>query len=415
VSRARVAYLVSKFPKLSETFVLFELLEIERQGVPVELYALQRERTPHVHAEAVPVVERAHFLPLLSAAILRDHLYFLRRHPGRYLRALRDLLRGNLRSPRYLAGAVAFFPKVVSFARRMLEDETTHLHAHFASHPAAAAFVIHRLTDIPYSFTAHGSDLHRDRTMLREKVREASAVVTISQFNRRIIVDECGPEADSKTRVVHCGIDPETFAPCCCAEAASRSLAGHAPLRIVCTGTLHEVKGQTHLLEACAKLRERGRDPRCEFIGGGPDLEDLRAQAEALGIDDLVHFHGSLPRHEVVNTLHHADVLVAPSVPSRDGRREGIPVALMEGMATGCAVVASRLSGIPELVEDERDGLLVEPGNASELADALERLDRSPALREQLGRAARDKVLSEFNLVKSAATLRQLFEPEATP
>jgi len=406
----RVAYLASRFPKLTETFILFEVLEVERQGVHVELYALQRERSDFVHPEAAAMLDRVHFQPFFGLGTLRAHLFFLRRAPARYFAALFALLRGNLGSARYLAGAIVFFPKIVAFAREMLEARVSHVHAHFASHPAAAAFVIHRLTGIPYSFTAHGSDLHRDRTMLAEKLREASAVVTVSEFNRRVILDECGEDLADRVHVIHCGVSPEVFRPAERSEARERD---PGPLRIVCTGTLHEVKGQTYLLEACGLLDRRGVKFDCELIGTGPDREALEAQVDRLGLSGSVRFLGAQTQLEVARRLQWADVVVAPSVPTSDGRREGIPVALMEAMSSGCAVIASRLTGIPELVEGGVAGLLTEPGSAGEIADALERLAHSPELRARMGTAARAKVMSDFALAKNAAALRTLFQHEA--
>jgi glycosyltransferase involved in cell wall biosynthesis len=178
---------------------------------------------------------------------------------------------------------------------------------------------------------------------------------------------------------------------------------------VVCTGTLHEVKGQTFLLEACRILAERGVGFVCSFVGDGPDRRALEEQARQAGIQDRVRFLGRLTRAQITRLLAGADALAAPSVPSRDGRREGIPVAIMEGMASGLPVVASRLSGIPELVEDGKQGLLVEPGDARALAEALLRLERSPRLRHQLGREGRVRVQNEFDLHGCALALARRF------
>ena len=399
----RVAYMMSRFPKLTETFILYEMLAVQAQGVTVELYPLQREQTSVMHPEAAPLVARAHYQPLLSWAILRAQWHYLRRKPRAYLGALRDLLRANWGSARYFLGALAFFPKAVRFAQLMEASGIDHLHAHFASHPAAMAFAIHRLTGIPYSFTAHGSDLHRDRHMLCQKVAEAAFVVTIARFNQEIFVAECGESARAKVQVIHCGVDTEVFQP------RQRSSDHPGPLQILCIGTLHEVKGQTYLIEACRLLRERGVDFVCRLVGDGPDEAALRAQVMGAGLADAVHFEGRKTRQEVIALLEAADVVVAPSVPSRDNRREGIPVVLMEAMGAGVPVIASDLSGIPELVEHEVNGLLVPPGDAAAIAAALERLANDSALRARLGQGGREKVLREFDLATNAARLAEQF------
>ncbi len=253
----KVGYLMSRFPKLTETFVLYEILAVERAGLHVEILPLQRERTKVMHHEAERLVARARFTPLLfSWALLMAHAHFLWRRPGVYFATLRTLIAANWGSRRYLVGAMAFFPKAVLMARLASQEGLTHLHAHFASHPAAVAYVIHRLTGIPFSFTAHGSDLHRDRHMLREKVAAAKTVVAISTYNRDVILDECGQAHREKVVVIHCGVDTERFRPRQTLTSFERE---EGPFSILCTGTLHAVKGQRTLIESCRRLRKSGR------------------------------------------------------------------------------------------------------------------------------------------------------------
>jgi colanic acid/amylovoran biosynthesis glycosyltransferase len=406
--KLKVAYLMSRFPKLTETFILYEMIAVEEEGVSVSLYPLHRENAPVIHAEARPFVERAHFAPLVSGAILGSQLRWLRRKPGAYVRALGDLVRATWNCPNFLIGGLAVFPMVTHFAERIAAEGVDHVHAHFASHPAAAAFVIHRLTGIPYSFTAHGSDLHRRRAMLREKVREAAFVVAISDYNRRIILDECGAEYADRVVVIHCGVDPDVF------QAGASAPGSGGPFRILCTGTLHEVKGQAYLIDACRRLREQGVDLLCQFVGEGPDRLDLEARIASAGLGEQVRLLGRRTRDEVAALLAEADVLVAPSVPTADGRREGIPVVLMEAMAAGVPVVASDLSGIPELVQHEQSGLLAPPRDSEALASALERLHADPDLRRRLAAAGRERVLAGFHLKRNAARLvEQLCAPPA--
>jgi glycosyltransferase involved in cell wall biosynthesis len=406
--RLKVAYVVSRFPKLTETFVLCEVLAMGREGIEVEIYPLFPQRNRVMHAEAASVIERAHFEPLLSWRIACAHAHFLRRRPRAYLGALWCLLRSTFGSPRYFAGALAIFPKVVYFARGMEEAGVDHVHAHFASHPAAAAFLIRRLVGIPFSFTAHGSDLHRDRHMLREKVAEAAFVVCVSRYNREILLAECGFEFAPKSVVIHCGVDLDLFHPPANDEEAKAS----GPLRLLSTGTLHEVKGQTHLIEACRLLKERGVDFRCELIGDGPDRDRLARQAEASGLGSRVRFLGECTREAVARRLREVEVFVAASVPTSDGRREGIPVALMEAAASGKPVVASALSGIPEALEHGVEGYLVPPGDPAALAEAIGRLAADPALRRRIGDAARERMAREFSLYANAGLLARRFRSE---
>lgn len=408
----KVAYIMSRFPKITETFILYEMVAIEQQGIQVEVYPFLREQTPVIHPEAETYVERAHFEPFLSLSLVQAHMHYLRHKPRAYLTTLWTLLRANWGSLRFFTRALALFPPAVHFARTMSDNGINHIHAHFASHPAAAAFVIHQLTGISYSFTAHGSDLHRDRHMLCEKVAAAEFVVPISEFNKNMILEDCGQHWSNKVHVIHCGVDTEVFRPRAEPTPYER---GDGPFTILCIGTLHEVKGQTYLIEAGRLLHERGVNFICHFAGDGPDMEMLMQQAAESGLTDAVHFHGRLAREDITELLARADVVVTPSVPTKSGRREGIPVVLMEAMGSSVPVVASGISGIPELVEDGKSGFLVAPRDVKSLTEAIERLYQDPELRQRFGQAGRQKVITEFDLYKNAATLAHFFGLEGQP
>jgi colanic acid/amylovoran biosynthesis glycosyltransferase len=425
-----VAYIMSRFPKLTETFVLDELVAVDRQGVRIELFPLLRERAEIVHPEALPWMERAHYLPFLSPAILRSNMRFLVRHPRRYLGTLAAMIRGTAGSLNFLVGGIGIFPKVVHAASQMSALGVRHVHCHFATHPALAGFLIHRLTGIPYSFTAHGSDLHVERRMLCQKIAESAFAVTISRSNAAVITADCG-EPIPKLQVIRCGVDLRRFRPADerdhAAEApGATGLRAHSttesevdphlrdrPAAITCIGTLHEVKGQRHLIAAVAKLAERGVNVCCRFVGDGPDRADLERLVDTLGLRGSVEFLGQRTRSDVLEVLAETDILVAPSVPTNAGKREGLPVVLIEAMAAGVPVVASHLSGIPELVENDVTGLTVPPGDPAAIADALARLLADRQLRQRLARAGRERIEAEFDLDRNAARLIGLFAGSA--
>ena len=398
----KIAYMMSRFPKLTETFILYEILTIQEEGVEVEIYPLIREKATVVQDEAHALVERANYVPFLSLAIILSNLRLIARNPVAYFRTLFVSLRATMRSRRFLTGIIFFYPKAVHIARLMEQAKIEHLHAHFASHPAAIAFIIHELTGIPYSFTAHGSDLHRDQAMLCEKVHAAKDVIAISQYNKQMIIDHCGEQYADRIQVVHCGINTERF------QASDPIPDNH--LRILCVGSLHEVKGQRYLLEACAILKKQGIAFKCHFIGQGDDLAMLQDLAKQLGISEFVHFLGGVTQAQVIEWLSQVDVLALTSVPSQDGRREGIPVALMEAMASGLPVVSTDLSGIPELVTHGQEGYLTQPGDSEAIAEALITLANSAEKRQALGQAARNKILSEFELKSNARKLLEVIE-----
>jgi glycosyltransferase involved in cell wall biosynthesis len=246
--------------------------------------------------------------------------------------------------------------------------------------------------------------------MLREKVAEAAFVVAISSYNKELIVSECQGKYRDKVIVIHCGVDRDVFQSPARATAAE---TGKNPIRILCVGSLHEVKGQAYLIQACAKLAEKHIDFVCHFVGDGPDRKSLTDLAAQLGISERVHFHGQQKRDRIAQLLQETDVLVAPSVPTSDGRREGIPVVLIEAMSSGVPVIASDLSGIPELVLNDRTGLLTPPGDVAAITTALERYYLNPTLRRRLGEAGREMVTQEFDLYKNAVRLIQQISLEA--
>jgi glycosyltransferase involved in cell wall biosynthesis/cellulose synthase/poly-beta-1,6-N-acetylglucosamine synthase-like glycosyltransferase len=406
-SAPAMAYTMSRFPRLTETFILSEIVALLELGYRVRIWPLLRERTRVQHADVERVMPLVEWLPFLSVAVLWSNLSSAISRPGRYWSTFAEMIRGTRPSRNFFIGALGIWPKSVHLARRLEQDQVRHLHAHFASHPALAAWIVYRLTGIGYSFTAHGSDLHVDQTMLEKKIDDARFVVSISEYNRRFIEQRLGRSFKDKIKVVHCGVDTRLFSP----NPAGLQTDGGG-LRILCVAALRDVKGHRHLIDACALLRDRGVGFRCRLVGDGPLRVQLERQIRTLGLSDQVRLLGPLRQEAVLQQLlQQTDVVALTSVLAPRGNREGIPVTLMEAMSCGLPVVSSRLSGIPELVEDGVSGLLTQPGQPEEIASAFARLAASPALRMALGSAGRERVLRDFDTAMNVRQLAVLFEP----
>ena len=410
-TRRRVAYITSRFPKLSETFVLYEILAIEELGIDVDVFALVRESEPVHHREADRLAAQAFSVRPASLAVLSAQWYWLRHRPRAYLTAWWDAIRGNVRSPRFLVRALAVVPLAATFARRMSASEVEHIHAHWATHPTLAAYVASRLTGIPYSFTGHAHDIYVDRTMLREKIARAAFVVTISEFNRRLLERLYGPSRGIASSSSTAGpirtcsnrraIDPTRPGRSSASPACSRRRASATSSR--------RAAASSRTASTCAACwsatARRGATWSSAFVPRGSE--------------DRVVLLGQQPRHRVVEILGDADAVAQPSVVLPSGKMEGIPVALMEAMAMERPVVATDISGVAELVEDGATGILVPPGDPAALASALRTLHDDPAMAARLGRAGRQRVVEDFDLTRSANELAGRFartgpRPEAS-
>ncbi len=399
----RVAYIVSRFPKLTETFVLYEALALKDMGVDVDIYPMVAHVEPVCHPEVARLEDSVHRIGTFSWPVLLACCAWAFGSPLRFTKSLVSLFQGCGTSRAHLMRGMATFPRVLHMARGMQKAGIDHVHAHFANHPALAARIVHDLTGIPYSFTAHGSDLHRDPRGLRIKVQGSAFSIAISQYNRRYILDHVGEDLSDRVIVLFCGADVATFGQ------FQRSAAGtDAPLRIACVAALREVKGHTHLLGALEQLKASGIPFECRLAGDGPLRDSLAEEIQQRGLQAHVSLLGSQTKEQIHDLLETSDVIALTSICDSSGRREGIPVSLMEGMAAELPVLSTRLSGIPALAEAGVSGLLAEPGDETALANNLKSLAAQPELRFQMGRAGRKRVLASFDLRKNARQLADL-------
>lgn len=403
-----VVYVVSRFPKVTETFVIDEVVGVRRLGVPVQVLSLLRTDEGVVQPAAADLVASTSFGERSPVWLLAAQAYWLRRRPLLLLRLWSRVVRQNRSSVGEWTKSVVTALVAVAWARDLHGRDIGRLHAHWATHPALAAYLMSHLIDVPYGFTAHAHDLYGENGMLREKLRAADLIVTISEFNVALLRDRFGASAE-RVELLHCGVDRSLFTP----EPVRKGRLD--PLRLLCVASLTDYKGHRHLLDALALLATRGHAVTCALVGDGPLRAQLEAQVRALGLEASVQLLGRRAAPEVRQLLVDCDVFVLPSVRTSDGIMEGIPVALMEALASGRPAVASRLSGIPELVEDGVTGLLVPPGDPVALADALQRLAMHDELRAALAAAGPKRVAHGFDQEANVARLLELFEARALP
>jgi glycosyltransferase involved in cell wall biosynthesis len=393
-----VAYIASRFPTVSETFIRRELDAVAARGLDVTVLALFPTPPGPVHDAARPWLGRVRRIrPWEAAAAVA---WWLRRRPLRLLSSIGCVARGYARSPA-LPRALLTLPIAAAHARWVAEEEVGRVHAHFATYGALSAWMIKRLTGTPYSFTAHAHDLFIDQAFLREKVSDAEVVVAISDYNRRFL-RRYGGDVTTPVRVVRCGIDVASYA------FRARRPDGRAPVRALCVASLREYKGHTVLLDALGRHGDGLEQLTVSCIGDGPLHDSLVRRAAALGVSDRVTFQGARTESEVLRELAAAELFVLPSVVAADGQMEGIPVALMEAMACGVPVVSTALSGIPELVRPGVTGVLVAPGDARALAEGLRSVLDDPEGAAQRSARGRALVEREFGIDRTGPAMAAL-------
>lgn len=405
--RAAIAVLMTRFPRVDETFILREIEELERQGQPVLVVPIARGHDRIVHEQARPWTHRALYTSFLSRRVLRSNVSMLRRNPMAYLKLFFRLILGALIRPSTLIRTVAVFPKSVHLALILPGLGIRHVHAHFASHAATAAYIIASLSDITYSFTVHGPDVFVHRVLLRHKIEGARFIRCISTFNKAFLSGLYPALTEGKLRVVHTGVNPEVYE-----RAAAASERKEGPVRILSVAALTPSRGFPFLIDACSRLAASGLDFECNIVGNGSLHEITEQWIARHGLDDKVRLLGTLPQHEVARLMGETDIFVLPSIIALDGQMDGIPLSLMEAMAAGKPVIGSSISGIPELVQNGVSGVLVDAASPARIAEAVRRLAADPDLRDRLGRAGQLRVRREFDVRQTAAAMIALFDSE---
>lgn len=385
---------MSRFPHLPETFILREMTELEKLGLNIFLFPLIRQNPGVVHREAQPWIEKAIFTPYFSLPIFLSILKAFFTVPLKFVGAFFLIIYYNFSSLNFLSRAILLFPKAVHIAMQAKQMEIDHFHVHYATHPSLVAWIIKYLTGISYSVTIHAHDIFIRKTMLAEKLGQAKFIVAISEYNKKYVVREISKTLGHKIHVVHCGIRPEVY---------NRDSSFHAQrdeeFQIISIGSLQEYKGQKYLIEACSILRESDINFHCHIIGEGEMRHVLEAKISNYDLEGHITLHGGLPQEEVAGYLVRGNCYVQPSIIAKNKKMEGIPVSIMEAMAAKLPVVASRISGIPEIVIHNQTGILVEEKDPKQLAEAILFFYQNPVKAQAMAQFASQLVENEYNLV----------------
>lgn len=366
----KVGYVLKRFPRLSQTFVLHELLELRRQGVEPVIIAQKGAESEPVQPQYAELDAPVYYLPASAEPT----------------------------------------PQAALIAPLVRQLGLVHLHAHFATWAAGTASALSAITGLPYSFTAHAHDIFHasvDRPALAKTIAAARFVVTVSDYNRaylRALLAEHG-QAGTIVRLYN-SIDFTRFGP----AAGPRE-----PDLVVGVGRLIEKKGFADLIDACRMLAAQGRPVRCLIVGEGPARAALERQIAQAGLHEHVRLLGALPQPVVLCLVARAAVFALPCVVGADGDRDGLPTVLLEAIALGTPVISTAIVGIPELIAHEHSGLLVSEHDPRSLACAIARLLDAPALQRQLAHAALVRARADFNLATNVRRLIGMFQGEGLP
>jgi len=399
LSGTPIDYLVSRFPITSETFIVRELDALASAGGrDIGLRSLFPSPDPQVHDIARPWVGR--LVRHGAGAGLAGLWWAITRHPLTTLSIIGAVIRGYAAHPGLLARALVAVPLAAAHARDLQAAGTPrHVHAHYATYPALAAWICARLTDITYSVTVHAHDLYVDQSMLARKLDDARFIVTVSEFNRALLKRY----TSTPVHIIHCGINTAAY------PFRPRQIPDSGAIRALCVASLQEYKGHRVLLQALA-LGGPGVDRiELDLIGKGVLADELQALATELGLAERVRFLGGQSETAVKQALADADLFVLPSIVAADGQMEGLPVALMEALASGIPTVSTDLSGIPELVIPNRTGVLATPADPAGLRDALEHTITAGSVLGEYAYRGRELVEQQFDITATTTALRELF------
>ena len=402
--KLRIAYVLSGFPSVSETFAIDQIMATRELGIDISIFTVKSLVQEPIHPSALPLLPYVHRSPYLSMSVLSAQWYFLRRKPVLYLGTLAFVFKKNLTSLNSFVRSMALFPKAVLWAREAEALGIDHIQALWANYPTTMALIMSRLTGIPFSFMAHAWDLYAHPTLLKEKVEQAAFVIAITHYNRVFLQKVSQSTPVDRIHVIHPGADTKRFFLSGTRDRACDNLT------LLYVGRFDPKKGIPYLIQALDLLLSWGLSFRCIIVGSGSEEKKVRHAITSLHLEDKVTLVGAITQDELPKYYAGADIFVLPSIVLSGGNQEGLPRVVMEAMASELPVVTTHVPGMDELVDDQLNGLLVPQADSVALAKAIARLFRDPTLRQSLGRNGRLKVLAKFDTGKNASRIASLIQ-----
>ncbi len=431
----RIAFILSTFPTLTETFVAGEIKLLISHSPGSRIYSLRRPFDKTLHVESLVLMKKTVYLPCpLSTVCLKSNARWFIKHPIRYLRVLLYLMAHTASNPIHLAKTVYLFPQVAHLAEVLLASDIDHLHAHWSGYPTTAALAVSRLTGLSYSFTSHACDMSMIKTLVKEKIRHARFVLTCTADALTFVRSFLPAEQVDKIRVNYHGSNLRKF------RSEIRRSRNNSKSIIVSCADLHERKGFPHLLQALAILQGKNIDFCCHIVGEGPQRPLLEKMIQTLGLQDRVMLPGAVTQEKLIEDYYAvADIFVLPCIIQHlrvfkknvdlgrvkileckmsrgEGiQKDGIPNVLVEAMAMEIPVVSSDIAAIPELIQHNHNGLLAPQKDSETLARHIAVLIQDKKLRHRLGQAGYRSIHDFFDRTKNIQELLDIFSGAASP
>jgi colanic acid/amylovoran biosynthesis glycosyltransferase len=396
----RIAYLVSQYPGVSHTFILREVLALRERGIAIETASIN-DPPPYGKMTQVEQREAANTFYVKragAAGFLRALAWGLLRHPAGVARGLFSAFRLGWADPSRLVFCLFYYAEAVVLARWVQQRSCAHLHVHFATEAATVGMILSRIVPVSMSMTVHGPDEFYDVPgyFLPQKVAACRFIVCISFFARSQLMRLATGERWHKLDIARLGVDSAHFVP-------RPHRTSPIPLQVLCVARLAPTKGQRILIEAIGQLVEDGRLLQLRLVGDGPDRESLEQLVRERQLAGNIFFEGSVNQDDIRGFYEAADVFALASF------AEGIPVVLMEAMSMEIPCIATCINGIPELIRDGVDGLLVPPSDTRAMAAAIARLMDDAALRDSVGKAGRQRIQQDYHLDQNVDHLARIF------
>jgi glycosyltransferase involved in cell wall biosynthesis len=392
----RIAYLLHRFPRVTDTFIRREIRSLQRAGTEIKVISVWRpspsESTPDILSEWR--ADTQFVLPTPAASILKSLLVSLFRSPGRFLATAHLAISTSRPGFRGFAYQVFYFIEAVLTADILRSSHINHVHNHIGDQSATVTMLAARLAGIGYSITFHGWPVFFDArySRIKEKVLGAQFTRSISYFCRSQLMMFSESEDLASFKIVHCGVTVGKYAFRPPREKVNR---------LFCAARLSPEKGHACSIRALKILCEKGYDLELRLAGDGPSKGFLKGLSLDMGVSDRVNFLGNLTEDEVIGELQASDLFVLSSFV------EGVPVSAMEAMAVGVPVIATNVAGTSELIEDGRTGMLVRPADPECLADAITRMIEDYPFRIEAARLGRLKVADQFDVDRETAKLNK--------